>query len=317
LNRVATRAGNNNTAAAGKLEQRYASRMESDQILETADGARLYYRLTGRGAGGTVLLMLHGLASNSTRWRELAKQLRLEQSWDLLRPDLRGHGRSMFRGRIGHDVWTEDLHAILEHHGYRQTVILGHSLGAQLALFFASRYPALCAGLVLIDPVFPDCLQGNLATVARLRQWLPPAVRVVWGLNALGLRRRHFPELDLYQLDRTMRELLATDSRVDIASRYARPSSDLKYLPLANYLQDLYEVTRPLPAPASIRAPLLVLLSQGVKLSDLEANRQRIAEFPRAETVVIDADHWMLTERPQQAREAIEAWCNRLQSSQQ
>lgn len=292
--------------------------MERQCHYLTEDRARLHYRLTHRnGPADTALVMLHGLASNLTRWSELVETLELAPPWDLLRLDLRGHGDSRYRGRIGHEVWGRDLQGLLERCGYGRAVLLGHSLGAQLALHFAHHHPQHSAGLILIDPVLPECLQGQLARVARLRWLLPPLVRLLWVLNGLGLRRRRFESLDLQQLDREMRERLRRESDARVGDIYARPSLDLKRLPTANYLQDLYAVTSPLPALASIRVPTLVLLSKGVSLSNLAATRQRLAELPRVRIQIIDTDHWMLTEKPVEARLAIQAWCNRLPNGPQ
>lgn len=285
--------------------------MERRHHLTASDGARLGYRLLRRGNSGTALVMLHGLASNLSRWSELVEALELEPPWDLLRMDLRGHGSSMHRGRIGHAVWSDDLYAILKQAGYHRTVLLGHSLGAQLALHFAHSHPHATAGLILIDPVLPQCLQGALARVARLRFLLPPLIAGLRLLNFLGIGRRRFPALDLQQLDCRTRQTLRNrpDTRID--KIYARPLGDLKYLPTANYLQDLYAVTGPLPPLANIRVPVLILLSRGVSLSNLPQTQARLAQLPQAEIKAIDADHWMLTERPDEARHAIEEWCNR------
>lgn len=288
--------------------------MEQELSYLTEDGARLWYRRSGQEGNRTVVLMLHGLASNASRWREFADHVALDPRWDLLRLDLRGHRRSHYRGRLGHSVWSRDLAALMRHHGYRRAILIGHSLGAQLALNFAHTHPRSAAGLVLIDPLFPDGLRGHLATVAKYRSLLRLFIRVVWFLNRVGLHRRRYRDLDLEQLDRETRARLIDEPEIGIAELYARPFDDIRNLPLANYLQDIEAVTQPLPPLTSIETPTLVLLSKGVGLSSIEANQDRIARLPHAETVIIDADHWLLTERPLEARRAIEEWCGRLTS---
>jgi pimeloyl-ACP methyl ester carboxylesterase len=256
--------------------------------------------------------MLHGLASNSSRWREFTQNVAPAGDWDLLRLDLRGHHRSRFRGRLGHDVWTRDLAALVRHHGYDRAIFIGHSLGAQVALHFAHAHPSSAAGLVLIDPIFPDCLRGNLATVAKLRSSFRLLIRVLWFLNRMGLHRRRYRDLDLQELDRETRERLRNEPEIPISKLYARPHRDMRNLPLANYLQDLVAVTEPLPPLSAIRTPALVLLSKGAGLGNIRESEAHIARMPHAQTVVIDADHWLLTERPDESRRAIEEWCDRL-----
>lgn len=290
---------------------RYTYLMERSCIFRAQDGVKLGYRVLTAGNQSLALVMIHGLASNLTRWTEFSESVNLE-GWMLLRLDLRGHGSSMCRGRISHRQWVDDLNYVLEHEGCSRAVILGHSLGAQVGLHFAATYPEKTAGLILVDPVIPDCLEGKLALAGKLRPLLWLLIRLLWLGNFLGFRRRHFPPLDLYTLDRETRELLKSDAGADIASIYAQPLSDIRHLPLANYLQDVYEVTRALPCLAGIQVPTLTLLSRGTGIASLERNKQYIEDLPDNETVVIDADHWMLTEKPDEARVAIERWCRQM-----
>lgn len=92
------------------------------------------------------------------------------------------------------------------------------------------------------------------------------------------------------------------------------PFEDLKYLPLANFLQDVIEVVRPLGALEKITCPVLVLLSKGATMSDVDKNSRIIHQMPNSQIEYIEADHWLLTEKPDEARQAIEGWCDSLLS---
>ena len=287
---------------------------EQVRRLQAADGVRLGYRLSrGGGPGRPVLVMIHGLASNLTRWSEFVAQTGLGARWDLLRVDLRGHGLSLTRRRFRREDWRTDLEAILDAEGYRQAVVMGHSLGAEVAMDFARARPGRTAGLILIDPVYPPALRGALGAARRLR-WLNwPLMQLCRLAGRLGLGRREFPYRDLRALDEQTRRVLAeAGGHGDIAKLYMKPTDDLRYIPLANYLQDLHEVVRPVPDPGEIAAPALVLLSAGASIADAGTMRRWIGRFPAAEVVSIGADHWLLTERPLEARQAIERWCGRL-----
>ena len=87
--------------------------MEATHTLARADGTILHYRVWRRGAPRRLLVLLHGLASNLTRWSELVAHTALKDDWDILRLDLRGHAGSHDRGRIGMDEWCADLSAVL------------------------------------------------------------------------------------------------------------------------------------------------------------------------------------------------------------
>jgi esterase len=278
-----------------------------------ADGLPLGYRVHRCGlTDAPALVMIHGLASNSTRFSEFCARTRLRDGWDLLCPDLRGHGASMTRGPIGRERWCADLLALLDAEGHDRAVFMGHSLGAQVAMDLAVSRPQRVRGLILVDPVFPPALRG----VMGLARWLAPLNRaLIFILRASGLARlghAHFPYRDLYALDLHTRSLLGCGEFHRIDRVYMNPRADLRYLPLINYLQDLREVVRPVPDPADIVVPVLVLRSAGATVTEASIADDLIARFPRGRVVEIAADHWLLTERPTEAREAVENWCTGL-----
>jgi pimeloyl-ACP methyl ester carboxylesterase len=283
--------------------------MESDRTIHRPDGATIGYRIQ-RGPGPRPLLvMIHGLASNLTRWSEFVNHTILNRSHDLMRIDLRGHGTSMYRGRIGMQLWCDDLAAIFEQEQYDKATIVGHSLGAQVGIHFHARHPSSVAGMIMIDPIFPENLSGNLLKARRMRPLVWLAVRKLWLFNYLGFRRRQFPPRDLRALDEQTRRTLAGNPDMKIGDLYTNPFVDLEFMPTANYLQDLLETTSPLPPLEDIAVNVLVLLSAGASVSDAERNRATIDRMPNVETVTIAANHWLLTEEPREAREAIESWC--------
>ncbi len=274
------------------------------------DGAVLVYGLT-RGVGVRPLLVLvHGMASNMTRWTEFIEQTGLSHSWDLLRLDLRGHGRSTWRGRIGMEIWSDDLAAILEAEHYERAVVGGHCLGANFALHFAHRYPQRTQGLVLVEPMPPAALVGMLRHIQPLTPLLTAAAAIIRALNSIGIYRRHLEPLNLRELDAVTRVAMAAQGNADALSRrYASPLFDLRHLPTANYVQDFIEVSRPLPAFAAIHSPALALISNGRHFTDPQIVEAVMAMLPGVCLRRINALHWIPTEQPQAMREAIEQGC--------
>jgi pimeloyl-ACP methyl ester carboxylesterase len=259
------------------------------------------------------VLLLHGLASNLTRWSEFVERTTLAAERDLVRVDLRGHGGSPTRGRIGLELWRDDLLALLDAEGARRALLVGHSLGAQVALATAAAAPARVAGLVLIDPVFRDALHGKWRWLARAAPLFLAAAAAVRGLNRLGLRRRSIPPLDLRALDELARASLGSpQAEAEFIRRYSSTRADLRTFRTAHYLQELVEMFRPVAAPESVAVPALVLLSTGATFAGLEAMRAIAARLPRGEVRTIDCHHWPLTERPDEVRQVVERWCGAL-----
>ena len=289
--------------------------METAHTLAMRDGVAIHYHLT-RTAGPRreVVVLLHGLASNLTRWSEFVEQTSLGERYDLMRVDLRGHGESFTRGQIGMRIWCEDLLTLLDHEKYDRAIIVGHSLGAQIAAQFACRTPERTLAMVLIDPVFRSALTRKWRLIAHL---LPLAWILVWTirlLNKLGLRRRHIPNRDLRRLDeKTRATMLSQGKQAEMIARYSSPWPDLEHFPTANYIAEYIELLRPLPDLDKLVMPVLILLSKGITFTDLDKLGKAVRAIPHGESQLVQAYHWPLTENPVGVRTAIENWIARLQ----
>ena len=263
------------------------------------DGTRLFYRRWA-GPSERTLVLFHGLASNGTRWREFAERARRQSDWQMLCPDLRGHGHSRCRGKLTSRHWMDDFCALLDQVGCQQAVVGGHCLGANLALRLALHHPDRVRGLVLVEPMFPKALRGGLRYLRPWRWMLPALAGPVRLLNALGLQRDDLPVLDLAELDRKTRAAVAEhgDHQAMLA-RYAKPSKDLAYMPVAMYLQALYQVLRDIGPMERVQAPALALLSGGALLAEPGTTRALLQSLPQVRIEQVDALHWIPTEHPE------------------
>ena len=288
-----------------------AAMPEERHLLRRPDGAHIAYSLLRNEKHRPLLVLIHGMASNMTRWSEFFAHTALRESWGLLRLDLRGHGGSSRRTRIGMEVWSDDLAAILSTEAYDSAVIGGHCLGANLAVHFAYRYPKLTRGLVLIEPMPREAHIGLLRWVPKLSAFIALTVRLIKLLNTFGLYRRRLADVDLAELDRRTREQMNIEGDArSLSSRYASPFSDLRTMSWADYLQDLIETVRLLPPLRSIAVPVLALTSKGAHFADPGLVEKALAEMPSLTIQQLDALHWIPTEQPVVMRRAIETWCN-------
>jgi len=103
-------------------------------------------------AGGMPVLFVHSLGGNGGQWALQLDHLRRHRRAAAL--DLRGHGDS--DPAEGSDYSIEglaaDIAAAADELGLRHFVLAGHSLGASVAIEYASRHPERVAGLLLVDP---------------------------------------------------------------------------------------------------------------------------------------------------------------------
>lgn len=281
-------------------------------VIESKDGARIFYRLVSHGSNKKVIVLCHGLASNMTRWYEFADATALKDSWDIILPDLRGHGNSVYRCEITMEEWCSDISSILDKEGYERAVIGGHCLGANIAINFADLYPEKSMGIILLEPLFSESFTGVLKRIEQHKLMLGILIISACIINSAGIYRRKIPSLDLRELDRTGREMIEAAGTPEVLrKRYGSPLHDLRYIPVAAYLQSVRELLRPMPDLKKIDIPKLFIFSSGRLFSESCDVNELCGSINNSETVVIDSYHWVPTEKPKELREAIEKWCYR------
>lgn len=115
------------------------------------------------GAHAQSLVFLHGSGGNSGAWTEQYSVL--HKAFNIAAVDLPGHGKSEGSGEKDILAYVLRLKEILEVLKLERPVLVGHSLGAAIALSFAVQYPRDVSGVVaagggLTMPVNPDILDG-------------------------------------------------------------------------------------------------------------------------------------------------------------
>lgn len=107
----------------------------------------MHYRRQGRGE---PLLLLHGFTGAGSDWAPLVEPLANE--YELILPDLRGHGRSTNpSGTYTHRQAALDLLALLDRLGIATCKAIGVSGGANALLHMATRQPRRIAAMVLVS----------------------------------------------------------------------------------------------------------------------------------------------------------------------
>jgi pimeloyl-ACP methyl ester carboxylesterase len=114
------------------------------------DGRRLSYQIAGP-IDGPVVLLLHGLLSDSTTWQPAIGAL-AQRGMRVIALDQLGHGQSDKPPlRYSLDDFASSISAFLTTLGTGPVTVAGHSLGGAIAMQFAHSYPAQTARLVLVS----------------------------------------------------------------------------------------------------------------------------------------------------------------------
>ncbi len=274
---------------------------EADRLLPCAavvrpapparDGtARLHVAQSG---AGEKMMFLHGWTCDSSDW---AGQLPYFQArYQVVAVDLRGHGKSEVVATGGYtpDDYVADIEAlIMTRYAGAPFIIVGHSMGAQIAARLAARRPDLVRAIVSVE-------------------------------GALG-----FSEGALKSFERTARGMDAEDPRPAVAALFQQVYGvDTEAARKAQHLRRLQEVPphviRETFAPlfigstqagvgaasaalcASVAAPFYHLC-----VNPAQADRMRPwFSHPKAKVQAWPgAGHWLMQDRPDEVNAAIAAW---------
>jgi len=108
---------------------------------------RTYYRLEGH-PGQPVLALLHPIGADHSLWDKVVPLLL--PAFQVLRPDLRGHGASdVASGEYSVEVLAEEFVQLCEKLDLDSVHLCGISLGGMVAATVAARHPRLVGKLVL------------------------------------------------------------------------------------------------------------------------------------------------------------------------
>lgn len=128
------------------------------------NGIELAYERRGTGV---PLVLLHGYPLDHHSWDLVAPLL--EDTFDLILPDLRGFGQSTtVDSQYTVEDLASDIAGLLDQLGIEKAAIAGHSMGGYIALAFTKRFPERVIALGLVstqtpaDP--PDRKEGRYKT---------------------------------------------------------------------------------------------------------------------------------------------------------
>jgi lipase len=132
-------------------------------------------RVRSYGAGDQHAIAVHGVTANAACWQAVARALPAD--WTLHAVDLRGRGHSAaLPGPFGFDAHTADLRRVGLALGLDRPVLIGHSLGAYIALLAADSDRSLFGRAVLIDGGLPLPVPAGVSLDELMAAGLGPAL---------------------------------------------------------------------------------------------------------------------------------------------
>lgn len=246
----------------------------------TRDGITLYYEETGHG--GPPVVLVHGAFCDHTDFGPLVERYRTDHR--VVAVDLRGHGRSSApERRYSVEVFADDVDWVCAQLGVHRPVVIGHSLGGQVALQIAASHPDLPAAVVALD--------STIVPPAGTAEMLAPFTAAMATPGYLDAVRRFM----------TM-AILPTDERTHAAGVLDRMGTVPRHVVASTWEDGLIGWDSE-AAAAGCRAPLLYL-DHGAPNCDLARLADLCPHLVTGRTV--GAGHWALLEVPDQVTAMID-----------
>jgi pimeloyl-ACP methyl ester carboxylesterase len=257
--------------------------------VQLASGLTLHYQRVGEGPD---LVLIHGLTGNLASWHLRVVPL-LRDHFRILTYDLRGHGYSDIppTGYTTGDM-AEDLKGLLDALEIERPALVGHSYGADTALYFSLLSPER------VDKVI--AAESGLAALIKLRTREDWEGWAYWwkALERFGLS---VPVDKRYDIDYMLRMSLQVPKQTGPAiGRNRKPEPILRLLE-TSMVPD-YEVVGDLSIENIPRIKTPVLLVYGAGSAFLGTCTYLQAQLPDVQTVLLprsDWEHFGPLEQPQ------------------
>ncbi|QHC57281.1 alpha/beta fold hydrolase [Rathayibacter sp. VKM Ac-2760] len=182
----------------------------SPALRHRVDGIELRSFATGAADAPRTFVLIHGIGMSHHTFSPLAVALRPHGR--VVAVDLAGFGANTApRRRVGIADHARLVERVLAERGVTRAVVVGHSMGSQVAVELAARAPHLVDGLVLIGPVVdperPGAVRQALA-LARDCLGEPLGVDALlfadYVRGGLGWYLRQLPEMLHYPIQRRL-----------------------------------------------------------------------------------------------------------------
>lgn len=246
-------------------------------VVTTADGVerRVTYQRAGRG---TPLLLIHGVGVQAAVWRPQIQAL--SNRFDVIAPDLLGHGGSSLPpDRPELRDYAAAILGLLDGLGLEHVVVVGHSMGALVALELALNAPDRVIGVVAMNSVFCRSPEQSAAIGRRVSELSAGSGPIHWGSTMARWFGAPVPD-ELASVAAFTARLLAANDRTGYERTYAlfarADSAHCERL-------------------ASLAVPALFLTAEG-DTNSTPAMSRRMAELaPRSEVMVIPGHRHMMS----------------------
>lgn len=272
--------------------------------------------LSNGNHGKPIVLALHGWLDNANSFIPIAEYF---NEYHFIAIDWPGHGYSDHRP-LGCDYqqldYVDDLHQLIEEQGWRELVLLGHSMGGILSTIYAGVFPERVAAVVSIDACGPlygdktlDTIRQGIEGRQQRRKRHKQGMAIPFG-KLLEKRQEHT------ELPQPLVELLLKRSVKPTGKSELDEHAEVEWLTddrLRNSSLLRLTQSQAQDLMAAIESPLMVIVAKQGLLAQRGKLEQRLDWFKQVRVETLDGGHHLHMQFSKQVFEKISKFLTELQ----
>jgi len=255
----------------------------------TINGADVFTATGGKAFDRSLpsVVFLHGAGMDHTAWA-LHDRWFAHHGFNVLAPDLPGHGRSSGKPIPTIADMADWTVALLDAVGASSARLIGHSMGSLIALETAARHPAKVSGLALIGTAATMTVGPDLLKAAEANDHAAIDMVSIWGLGQQA------------ELGGSLAPGLWMHGGAQRLLEQCRDGVLFNDLAACNAYQNA------VAAAATVKVPVTLVLGERDMMTPAKAGKALAAALPGSRTVVLEgAGHMMMAERPDELLAAL------------
>lgn len=279
--------------------------LESVNDLKTASPIKLHtVQFKGRKSpkNHTPILFLHGMFGSSQNYRSVGRTLSDQLETPVYAMDLRCHGSSPHVNPMNYTEMTNDVIHTVRQNGWDGCHIIGHSMGAKVAMLAALEEPELVKKLVVIDnaPVKSELHESFHRELVGLCH-LDTNPELHKYTNISHLYKAADKLLLKFEPSSMVRAFLLGNLRIEKHHSIFR-------VPVLNFLKDdvIKEMGNWPVIDKTFNGPTLVMrANRSTFISENNLKNEFPQYFSDIKVEEFDAGHWLVSDNPKQFIESV------------
>lgn len=239
---------------------------------------------------------MHGLFGSKKNNRSMSKVLTRDLGRSVYAVDLRNHGDSPHNPHHDYFAMSDDIARFIDEHELQDSTLVGHSMGAKTAMAVALRYPQKVSNIISVDNAPVDAaLLSNFGKYIQGMKKIDQS-----GVTSLTAADKILQE---YEDNITVRQFLLGNLHRPKDEKTQKFKVPLQILGKSlDFLGDF-----PYKNPDDMRFGKPALFVRGTQSKYVPDEALPIIGqfFPLFKLVDIDAGHWVISEKPEEFRQAV------------